>query len=58
MYKLTPLGILFPALTKNYTEQVFNTSKELNDVKKGLINPKPYGLIGIIDLKKLIIRRK
>ena len=52
-YKLTPLGTLFPASIKNNTEQIFITSRELNDVKKGLINSKIYGLIGIIDLKKI-----
>ena len=51
-YKLTLLGILFPASIKNNTEQVFITCRELNDVKKSLINSKMYGLPGIIDLKK------
>ena len=64
IYKLTPLGILFPALVyyfttgyiisiKNNTEQVFITCRGLNDVKKALINSKIYGLLGIIDLKKI-----
>ena len=51
LYKLTPLGILFPASIKNNTEQVFITCRELNDVKKALINSKIYGLLGITDLK-------
>ena len=51
--KLTPLGILFPAFVKNYTEQIFVTCRELNDVKKSLLNGKIYGLIGIIDLQKI-----
>ena len=50
IFKLTPLGILFPASTKNDTEQVF-ISRELSDVKKALINSKIYGLLGIINLK-------
>ena len=61
---MTPLGILFPALVyyfttgyiisiKNNTEQVFITCRGLNDVKKELINSKIYGLLGIIDLKKI-----
>ena len=58
LYKLTPLGILFPASIKNNTEQVFITCRELNDVKKALINSKIYGLLGITDLKKLIIVKK
>ena len=58
MYKLTPLGILFPASIKNNTAQVFITCRELNDIKKPLINSKTYGLLGIIDLEKLIIGKK
>ena len=52
MYKLTPLGILFPTSIKNNTEQVFITCREVNDVKKALINSKIYGLLGITDVKK------
>ena len=52
-YRLTPLGLLFPASIKNDTEQIFITSRELNDVKKSLKNSKIYGLLGIIDLKKI-----
>ena len=53
IYKLTPLGILFPASIKNNTEQIFVICRELNNVKKSLINSKIYNLIGIIDLKKI-----
>ena len=53
VYRLTPLGILFPASVKNDTEQIFITCRELNNVKKALINSKIYGLIGITDLKKI-----
>ena len=52
-YKLTPLGILFPASLTNDTRQIFITCRELNDVKKALINGKIYGLLGIIDLKQI-----
>ena len=52
-YKLTPLGIIFPASIKNDTEQVFIMCRKLNKVKKALINSKIYNLIGIIDLKKI-----
>ena len=58
MYKLTLLGILFPASIKNNTAQVLMTCRELNDVKKPLINSKTNGLLGIIDFKKLIIGKK
>ena len=57
-HRLTPLGMLFPASIKNDTEQIFITCRELNDVKKSLINGKIYGLLGIIDLQKLIIGMK
>ena len=33
-YKLTALGVLFPASVKNDTEQIFLTCRELNDIKK------------------------
>ena len=57
-YKLTTLEILFPASIKNDVEQVFITCRELNNVKKALINNKIYGWLGIIYLKKLIIEMK
>ena len=53
VYRLTPLGTLFPASVKNDTEQIFITCRELNNVKKSLINSKIYELIGITDLKKI-----
>ena len=52
-YRLTPLGLLFPATVKNDTEQIFITCRELNDVKKSPRNSKIYLLLGIIDLKKI-----
>ena len=52
-YRLTPLGILFPASLKNDTEQIFITSRELNDVKKELINSEIYRVLRILDLKKI-----
>ena len=45
--------MLFPASIKKDTKQIFITCWELNDVKKFLINSKIYGLLGIIDLKKI-----
>ena len=33
-YRLTPLGMLFPASVENGTEQIFVTCRELNDMKK------------------------
>ena len=51
-YKLTPLGILFPASIKNHTEQVFITCRKLNKVKKAPVNSQIYDLIRIFGLKK------
>ena len=53
IFKLTPLGFLFPVPVKNNTEQIFISSRELNDVIKSLINSKIYGLLGIIGLSKI-----
>ena len=52
-YRLTPLGLLFSASEKNNSEQIFLTCRELNDVKKSLINSNIYGLLEIIDFKKI-----
>ena len=52
-YRLTPLTFLFSASVETDTEQIFVSCRELNDVKKSLINSKIYGLIGIIDLNKI-----
>ena len=52
IFKLSPIGTLFPASTQNDIRQVFITCRELNNVKKSLINSKIYSLLGIIDQKK------
>ena len=53
IYKVTPLGLLFPPSIKNETKQIFVTRKELNGVKKSILNGKVYDLISIIDLGKI-----
>ena len=53
LYRVTPLGLLFPATITNDTRQVFITGKELNAVKKSILNQKIYDLIAIIDLDKI-----
>ena len=53
VYKVTPLGLLFPASVKNNTKQIFITGKELSGVKKSILNGKVYDLIAIIDLDKI-----
>ena len=34
IYKITPLGFLFPASIKNDTKQIFVTGREINGTKK------------------------
>ena len=53
MYKIIPLGLLFPASLKNDTKQIFITGKELNGVKKSILNGKIYDLVAIADLDKI-----
>ena len=53
IYKVTPLGLLFPASVKNDTKQIFIIGKELGGVKKSILNGKVYDLIPIIDLDKI-----
>ena len=48
-----PLGMLFPATVTNNTNQIFITSKELNGVKKSLLNNTIYDLLAIINIDKI-----
>ena len=53
VYKVTPLGLLFPASLKNDAKQIFITRKELSGVKKSILNRQVNDLIAIIDLDKI-----
>ena len=53
VYKITQLGLLFPATLTNDINQIFITAKELNGVKKGFLNDKVYNLLAVIDLNKI-----
>ena len=53
LYRVTHLGLLFPVTITNDARQVFITGKELNGVKKSILNGKIYNLIAIIDLDKI-----
>ena len=55
--KLTLLGILFPASLNNDTKQIFIMCREINDVKKALINGNIDGLLVIIGLKNKYLGR-
>ena len=53
LYRITPLGLLFPASIKNDTQQIFVTCRELNGAKKSILNSKVRDLMAIIDLDKI-----
>ena len=44
---------MFSLSVQNDTKQIFVTCRELNDVKKALINGKISNIIGIINLNKI-----
>ena len=53
VYKITPLGILFPAAVTNDTNQIFIIAKKLNRVKKSILNYKAFDILAIVDLNKI-----
>ena len=53
MYRTTPIGLLFPASIKNDTQQILVTCRQLNGVKKAILNGRIYELMAIIDLNKI-----
>ena len=54
-YRVTPIGLLFPASIKNSTDQMFLTFNNLSGVKKSILNYKIYNLLACIDLNKINI---
>ena len=53
VYKITPLGMLFPASIKNDTNLIFITANNLNGVKKAILNFKAYNILAEIDVSKI-----
>ena len=53
IHEITPVGLLFSARIKNDTNQIFVTSKELNGVKKSILNGKVYYLFSMIDVNEI-----
>ena len=53
VYKITPLGILFPASITNDTNQIFILGKNLSGVKKSILNKKIFDILAKVDLKKI-----
>ena len=52
VYKITPLGILFPVSITNNTTQIFILGRNLSGVKKSILN-KIFDILAIVDLKKI-----
>ena len=53
VYKITPIGLLFPASLTNDTTQVFILGKNLTIVKKSILNEKIFDILAVIDLNKI-----
>ena len=52
-YKITPLGILFPASITSNISQISILGKKLNGVKKSILNKKLFDILAVIDLNKI-----
>ena len=52
-YKVTPLGLLFPASITNDTTHIFITANNISGVKKGILNYKIYNILADIHLNKI-----
>ena len=52
-YKVTPLGLLFPASIKNDTNHIFITTNNISGVKKSILNYKIYNILADINLNKI-----
>ena len=55
VYKIIPLGLLFPATIKNDTQQIFVLAKKLYGVKKSILNYKTFDILASIDFWRLSI---
>ena len=53
VYKITPIGLLFPASLTNDRTQVFVLRKNLSGVKKLILNEKIFHILVVIDLNKI-----
>ena len=52
-YKITPLGILFPASITNDTNHIFVTATKISGAKKATLNYKIYDILADIDTDKI-----
>ena len=53
IYKITPLGILFPASVTNDTSNIFVLGEKLNGIKKSILNNKIFDILAVVDLNKI-----
>ena len=53
IYKITPLGILFPASVTSDTSNIFVLGKKLNGVKNSILNNKIFDVLAVVDLNKI-----
>ena len=53
IYKITPLGILFPASVTSETSNIFVLGKKLNGVKNSILNNKVFDVLAVVDLNKI-----
>ena len=52
-YKITPIGLLFPATVTNDTNFIFVTANNISGVKKGILNCKIYNILAEINTSKI-----
>ena len=57
-FKITPLGMLFPATITNDTNLIFETTKNLSGVKKSILNFKANNVLAETDTGKINNREK
>ena len=52
-YKITPIGLLFPATVTNDKNFIFVTANNISGVKKGILNYKTYNILAEINTDKI-----
>ena len=52
-YKITPLGLLFPASITNNTSHIFTTTTKISGAKKAILSYKIYDILADIDTDKI-----
>ena len=52
-YRITPIGLLFPASVTNNTNFIFVTANNISGVKQSILNYKTYNLLAEININKI-----